>query len=475
MPDGTENLDKAKRKQSPAAIAERLLEHNHLVTDHADTTFRWNGAHWVPLSKPELRQIVHAADGGRRSSGTRRTEIIEQLKAHSFKADLVWGRVADYEIPFENGVLDVRSGELRQHRPADYLERVLPWKWSPHAECQAWLATLDSWGFDAGDESGKSLGGEREALQEFFGYCCMSHAKYKKALLIFGESDTGKSVVTYVLGLMVGRTRCCTLPLEQMNDPQARAVIVGKAINLITEIDSHALIADGGFKALISTEEPVLINAKYKEPIDYWPTAKHVFLTNNLPRLNDRTEAVLNRLLIVQFARVFNKEEQDDALQDKLAAEIPGVIAWAVEGAKRLIAQRGKFTDPLSSAAALGELRRRANPAIEFVQERLEVAELSAIPLVELVKAFNAWNQSGKRVGARGLGDMLRKAGHVVKNVHFGRDADGKKRQAKSLVGFRLGSGAMPGVLIVGADALTSDAADIDGTNPADAAGAANG
>lgn len=461
----TEDLDTAKKKQSPSRVAEKLLEKHHFVTDHADTVFRWNRAYWVELSKATLRQIALEADGARRSVASRRNEITEQIKARSHIADLEWGRVADFEIAFENGVLDVKTGKMREHRPEDYLERVLPWKWNPTAACPTWEATLASWFGEIGDESGKSAGLEREALQEFFGYACTSHAKYKKALFVHGESDTGKSVITFVLGLMVGRTRCCTLPLEQMNDPQARAVIVGKAINLITEIDSQALIADGGFKALISTEEPVLINAKYKPPFDYWPTTKHVFLTNNLPRLNDRTEAVLNRLLIVQFTRIFAKDEQDDLLHEKLQREIPGILVWAVEGAKRLIAHRGKFTEPTASAATLGALRRAANPAIDFVQERLEVAETNAISLVELVKAFNNWNQSGKRVGARGLGGMLRKAGQVIKNVRFGSGRQ-DSYVAAALLGFRLIDQAAPANLIVGAEALTSKNEEVPGRLP---------
>jgi len=452
----TESLESAKKKQSPAEIANTLLSEHNFVCDRAGTTFRWNGKFWEDVPPVAMSQLALKADGYRRSISNRRSEIIDQIKARSYDADLEWGRVKDSEIAFENGVLDFKIGKLREHRPADYLERVLPWKWDAAAKCPVWQETLESWFGELSDESGLSAGGEIEALQEFIGYSCTSHAKYKKALFLLGESDTGKSVVAYVLALLVGRARCCTLPLDEMNDPQARAVIIGKAINLITEIDSQALIADGGFKTFISTEEPIHINAKYKQPFDYWPTAKHIFLSNNLPRLNDRTEAVLNRLLIVQFTRVFAPDEQDEMLQEKLAAEIPGILVWAVEGAKRLISHRGKFTQPTRAKATLDQLRREANPVLDFISERLAVSDTgTALSLSELVSVFNSWNKGSRGTNVRGLGKMLRAAGQVVKDVRHGEAI------LKSLVGFHLIEERAPALLNVDQADVVSERTEI--------------
>lgn len=464
MVDNIEDLDKAKKKQSPALLADKLLETRHFVTDRTGTTFEWNRASWGELSLQTLKQVALEADGFRRSSVTRRNEIIEQIKARSHVADLAWGRVADHEIAFLNGVLDIKSGKLRDHRPEDYLERVLPWKWEAQARCPTWLRVLDDWFGDVGDESGISAGGEREALQECFGYCCMSHAKYKAAPFLFGKSDTGKSLAANLMTHLVGHDRVCTLPLEKMGDAEALAVIVGKALNLVTEIDSHALVADGGFKTLISMEEPIEINAKYKPRFTYWPTAKHVFLSNNLPRVTDRSEGVIGRFIIIPFTRVFAASEQDDTLKDTLRTEMPGIIAWAVEGAKRLIVRRGKFTKPAAGVTLIDELRRQANPAIDFKQECLVVDVSNAIPLTRLVDRFNAWHKGGKRVTTRGLGAMLRQAGEVVKEARYG------KAVHTSLFGYRLLDQDVPALLDVGADALTSTAKIVDAANEPKAA-----
>jgi P4 family phage/plasmid primase-like protien len=450
--DSVESLPSAKRRRSPAALVASLLEHAHLVTDNADTVFRWNGAYYEELSESTLRQIALEADHDGRSTRARRAEMIDEIRARTHQRELAWGRVGDHEMPFKNGVLDVLTGAIKPHRPEDYLERVLPWSYDAQARAPVWEATLASWFGD-----GESAEAPIKALQEFFGYACLSHAKYKKALLVYGKSDTGKSLIPFLLAHMVGRERTCSLPLEQMDDPQARAVIVGKALNLLTEISTSSLIADGGFKTMISTEEPILVNAKYKPPFSYYPTAKHVFTTNNMPGLSDRTEAVLNRLLIVPMTRVFAKDEQDEFLPAKLEAEIGGVLAWAVLGAKRLVEQHGKFTGVDEGAALLDELRRRANPAIDFVQERLTPSETAAIPLEHLVDRFNQWKR-GSKVTTKGLGAMLRAAGKTVKHVRHGR------RVITSLVGFELVSGDLPTLMMVSPEDAASPETEIKST-----------
>jgi len=428
MTDGTETLNQAKAKQSPAIVAEKLLKGVELVTDDTDTVFRHNGTFWEELSRSTLRQVALEADG-KRSTRARREEIIDEIRARSHIRGLSWGRVGTNEMPYRNGVLDVITSQLRPHRPEDYLERVLPWDFRVDAQAPVWQEALGEWFGDQGDEEGGAI----RTLQEFFGYCCFSHAKYKKGLLVYGPSDTGKSLIGFVLALMVGRDRTCSLPLEQMDDPQARAVIVGAALNLITEISSNALIADGGFKTLISTEEPVMINAKYKPPFNYYPTAKHVFITNTLPGLNDRTEAVLNRLAIIPMMRVFKKIEKDERLPEKLADEIPGILAWSVKGAKRLLEQRGQFSEVAAGADVIDELRRNANPLIDFIDERCVKDEHLSVPLDDVTDAFNAWGRSKRRpMSAWTVGKLLRSAGHVVKPVWYG------KRTRRALSGFRL-------------------------------------
>jgi len=452
----SESLPSAKRAKSPAASVAKLIDEVRFLTTDTDTVYRHNGAFWEELSNAALRQIALAHDLAK-STKSRRGEFIDELKAQTHIRGLEWGRVADYEVPFKNGVLDVRTGALRTHRPEDYLERVLPWVWDPGATAPTWLRVLDDWfAEDEGDQAGPIA-----ALQEFFGYVCLSHARWKKALLVYGPSDSGKSLIPFLLALIVGRDRVASLPLEKMDDPQERAAIVGKALNLLTEVTASALIADGGFKAMISTEEPVHINEKYKPPFAYWPTAKHCFVTNNLPGMSDRTEGVLNRLLVVPMLRVLPKDKQDEELQAKLEAELAGILVWSVQGAQRLVAARGKFTEVASGAEVLDDLRRRANPVIDFLRERLKKSETAALPLDHVATAYRRWRGNFDKTTTKGLGAMLRAAGAVTKVIHQRDTKAGTDRVVTCLIGYEFDARAVPDLFVVSAADAASSAREI--------------
>ena len=135
-----------------------------------------------------------------------------------------------------------------------------------------------------------------------------------------------------VMRFLVGGDNTCQIPIDQMGNDSALAPIFGKMMNLLSEIKKGALVDDGGFKQLVSTEEPVLIDEKYQKRISYVPTAKHVFGTNNLPSISDKSDATFNRLLILKFNKIVPKAEQEPNLTRDLEGEVDGIIGWAWSG-----------------------------------------------------------------------------------------------------------------------------------------------
>jgi P4 family phage/plasmid primase-like protien len=445
-------------RKSPAAIAAEMLGRDRFLTDDADAIHTFTGTHWEELSKARLRALVFdAEDGSAAQTASRRNEIVEVLKAKSHHPGHQWGRVGDGEVACKNVVVDVVSGELRNHDPDDYLEKVIPWPYRAAAPCKSWARALEEWFPDdagAGDQESRAV----DALQEFFGYVVLSHAKFKKALILYGpESDTGKSTVIFVLQHLVGAPRCCSLPVDKMDDEQARAVLIGKTLNLLAELTAEAMIADGGFKLLVSTEEPIFINEKYKPPFMYLPTAKHVIACNTLPKITTAAEPVLNRLLIVPMTRVIPKDDQDPELRPRLLVEMPGILEWAIAGAKRLVANGGRFSAVPESGALLAELRGQANPARDFIGEKLVSDPKAAVPLADLTEEFNRWNKGNRRVTVKGFGKMLRQVGEAVKVVRF------DNRVVTALIGFRRHGEATPSVIAVDEGAAAAESAEING------------
>lgn len=447
------------RAPSANEIADRILEGHRLVTDGTETVYRYELGPWREIRPVHLHKLALSEDGESRSSARRRGEIVSYIRARSYDPTLKWGRVAIGEVACANGIVDVETLGLRDHQPAHYLERVLPWRYEPGAGCPRWMDCLTDWFGESG------VGGEARALQWFAGYVCLSHAKYKKALMLKGVPDSGKSLIVHVLTALVGPENRCALSVEDMDDPTRRAVLKGKALNVMTELSSSAMIADGGFKTLVSTEDAIFLDAKFKAPESYVPTAKHVIATNRLPKLNDRTEATFNRLLIVPMLRGFAEQDQNPELPAELMTEMPGILRWAIDGARSLVQAGGTWPEVPAAADLMAEYRDEVNPIGQFLREWCIENDEAAVPLEHLAKGFNRWNSGARNMGVKEVGALLRAAGlgARIKSVKYYEDAARQRQRVlRSLCGWEFQDTNIPTKLLIRAGAAAGPDAEIE-------------
>jgi putative DNA primase/helicase len=410
-------------KLTPNAHADRLMQ-QHAFLNHNGVLYQYNGTHWGQIDAGSLKHLALRAEP-RHSNMKRRSEIANRIVDESRNDNVRWRNLEKYEIPLMNGVIDVRSMSLRSHRKQDYLQSCVPHEYDSSSTCPVWQECLDTYFGGDVDQDAK-----QDALQEFFGYCLMPHATYKKALLCKGESDCGKSTIPYLLRVVAGQANCCAVGVESMDDPRKRAPLRGKLVNLLTELTSDAMIADGGFKTLVSTEEPILFDEKFLPPVLDVPIAKHVIVTNVLPTINDRSRGTFNRLLLISFNHVIPLAQQDRAIWDKLRAEIQGILHWALYGAQRLYLNGGTFTSV--GRAEVEEYRASQNPIVEWIAEACEIEEGGRAPLPDMRDRFSRWY--GKTVTPQWFASLLRSAGYEVtaSPLHF------QGRKARAAIGLRL-------------------------------------
>jgi P4 family phage/plasmid primase-like protien len=410
-------------KLTPNAHADRLMQ-QHAFLNHNGVLYQYNGTHWGQIDAGSLKHLALRAEP-RHSNMKRRSEIANRIVDESRNDKVHWRNLEKYEIPLMNGVIDVRSMSLRSHRKQDYLQSCVPHEYDSSSTCPVWQECLDTYFGGDVDQDAK-----QDALQEFFGYCLMPHATYKKALLCKGESDCGKSTIPYLLRVLAGQANCCAVGVEAMDDPRKRAPLRGKLVNLLTELTSDAMIADGGFKTLVSTEEPILFDEKFLPPVLDVPIAKHVIVTNVLPTINDRSRGTFNRLLLISFNHVIPLAQQDRAIWDKLRGEIQGILHWALYGAQRLYLNGGTFTGV--GRAEVEEYRASQNPLTEFVESQCEIDPDAKVGISDFRDRFSNWY--GKRVQPQWFASLVRSAGlEITKNpVYFGQ------RRDRAVVGVRL-------------------------------------
>lgn len=409
-----EAADLAKRqeyigpKKEPNELAREILEKHAFISSEAGLLYQYNDRFWERAAEGRLQRYAMMFDSEHHTNQRRRGEVANFIVTKVMMPVVPWRRLAPTEVPVLNGVIDVRTREVRPHRKEDYLETVLPVAYDPDARCPIWETCLwDYFGTDA-DRLTKIA-----ALQQFFGYVLLPHARYKKALILLGEGDSGKTEPLKLLESLVGPDNTCSVGVEDMNDSRARVPLVGKMLNKLSELSADAVIADGGFKTMISTEESMPFDPKFIAPFMYTPYAKHVIITNKLPAINDLTSATYNRLLVIQFNKVIAKEKQDRMLTQKLKNELAGVLNWALQGALDLVEHNGQFVEIPESSILVEEYRRRENEINAFLEENAERVEGSYVHASSVRTKFRAW--AGRATTDKRIGDMMKSAGFVSK------------------------------------------------------------
>ena len=272
------------------------------------------------------------------------TSVFRELKEQVL-ADLCLPRG---EVAVKNGLLDLRERSLRDLTPEDRALYRHPVAYDPEAECPRWGEFLDQ---VLSDESG------RKQLQEFVGYCLAGGEPWlKKALMIFGPTDAGKTVFLEIVERLFGKdANAAQTPQYLANQRWGVDQLNGMPVNIRHDVDATKLQRLGRLKEIIDGN-PVTAEKKGKEPYQFKPEARHLFAANRAPERPVDDKAFWNRWLTVIFPESVPPEEQVPKRQllSELTDELPGVLNWALDGLDRL-RENGGFTD----APGPAEVRRR--------------------------------------------------------------------------------------------------------------------
>ena len=127
------------------------------------------------------------------------------------------------------------------------------------------------------------------------------------------------------------------IPPEKFTDQYYRADLAGKIINIVGELyktkSLHAV-----FKDIIGCYTPLVARLPYKEPFNFKPSAAHIFASNHYPQTKDHTHGFYRRWVIIDFKNTVTDDKKIPNLGSKIAAdELPQVLEWSLQGAKRLV------------------------------------------------------------------------------------------------------------------------------------------
>ena len=220
-----------------------------------------------------------------------------------------------------------------------------------------------------------------------------------------GETDSGKSTFTTVMGLLGGgyarSVEAKTFMVKHASDSGFLAdELRGARLVSTHEPEPGARFAVGYLKAITGRDRQ-RTRGPYGRGFIEWEPQCTVFVGTNRPVAFDTSDtAVLGRQEPVRFAAGYTAK--DDALEAKMAAELPGIL-------NRLLAcvldeaRHGRVPElPASMAAERERLADQTEPALQFVQELIsegrlvqadprQVSASNCVQLAWLYTAFEQW------------------------------------------------------------------------------------
>ncbi len=310
-------------------------------------------------------------------SDIRLRSVATLAKHHSYIKGEEWDANKDI-IVCANGTLDLNTFRLRDHRPEDRALGGLPFDYDPWAKAEAWNHFI----------GGRLQPGEWEFLQEFTGYALTTDCSYELAVWLVGEGGTGKS--TFVEGVQtIAGNRATGLSLTDLErSPFALENIVGKTLLTATEQPATFIKYVDLLNKIISGEE-VQINRKNKPILAVRSTAKILWAMNRTPQLREEGSGFFRRIHPITFPP-FDGPKVPGIKERITKLEGPGILAWGVEGLKRL-RERERFDVPKSVREAMAEYEYNNDPAAQFLAEICEKGENYSTTAARLHAVYTAW------------------------------------------------------------------------------------
>ena len=99
-------------------------------------------------------------------------------------------------------------------------------------------------------------------------------------------------------------------------------------------------------------------------------THKTILVTNNKPLVTETSNAIWRRLRLIPFVVTIPEARQDRRLTEKLVAEWPGILGWAVRGCLDWQARQCDLELPAAVQEATEEYRDESDHVADFVAER---------------------------------------------------------------------------------------------------------
>ena len=399
----------------------------------------WDGARWT---RDDTGEVIRRAASTVRQIGAEAAACADErerraLLSHALKSESARAlagmvtlaraqpgmavRVEDLDgdpwaFNCRNGVVDLRTGELRPHRREDMHTKASPVDYDPAARSDTWEKFLRE-NLDGDTPNGAAV---VEYLRRAVGYSLTGDVREEVLFFLHGAGGSGKSTfieaVRAVLGDYAMVAKFDTFLARTGDAPSTSGDIArlrgARYVSAIETNDGKRL--DAGKVKELTGGDVVTAREVYERASSFRPQFKLWLVANDAPKVNDRDDALFRRMRRVTFphGRTDDDGSRDTSIKAELVnAEVSGaaILAWAVQGC--LAWQRDGLKTPDAVRASTAAYRCENDPLAEFFAARVVFDRHSVVARKVLRDAYEAWcrnDGTGAPMTPKRFGERLR-------------------------------------------------------------------
>jgi len=311
-----------------------------------------------------------------------------------------------------NGTINLKTGMLQAHNPADMITKLAPIRCpasAGDAKCDLWLRCLNRWMSD--DQEVISY------LQQLGGMCLTGDTSSRVFPIFWGVGKNGKSVFLDTIMELMG-DYATPAPDGFLADktfdthPTEIADLFGKRLVVAAETKKNMKLRTALVKA--HTGDTRLKGRFMRQDYFSFPTThKIILMTQNLPIIDETSDAIWDRVHALHWKVRIPDNEQDTRLMEKLKQECPGIMAWLVQGCL-MWQQVGRLKPTASIVQTNREYREDEDLLKEFIEQTCIFGADLFVPKGRLRNLYDQWAEANSvkyTLGERSFNAYLREKG----------------------------------------------------------------
>jgi putative DNA primase/helicase len=360
---------------------------------------------WVEASKQSadaLKQALRSQSNNRIKAMTNLAESDARIATNNKSFDK-----NPWLLNILNGTIDLHTGKLRPHDPNDLITKSAPVEFDPAAVCPIWLKFLDR--IMAGNDN--LIG----YLQRAVGYALTGDISEHVLFLLYGTGQNGKSTFLNLLLKMLGdyaKQAAPNLLIEKHFESHPTEIADLEGCRLVSSIDcEHRRGFDESLVKQLTGGDRLKARFMRQDFFEFDPTQKFFIAVNNKPSIKGTDYGIWRRIKTIPFTITIPESERDKTLPEKLLAEFPGILNWAIQGC--LEWQREGLGTPDEVTKATNEYREDMDSLGDFLEECCVVHENARQQVKEVYQAYSDWcHQNGEHpMNSRNLSKELKQRG----------------------------------------------------------------